>query len=389
MKNNANKIEHKSLLDSAKTETQVKDMPHKVAGRVIVITLLFLIIFFSFLLSFSGVGYISFGKYAVHGTFTAERFYNTNSCALVVALKIDNPYDLKVGDEVFYNSAGRSGSAKFSSFDGVVVELVGEDGQSFVLNKNYVVGVVYNKVATIGVFFALFQTGIAGIIAMVLLLIYTTVITLLKINYENTSEGKRLFALFKKDKADRKERERILNLMDKVVGVDEKIVEMLSGEPEENKKNFLDFEKNKFTDITKKYEFILYKLHNVLVIKEELTRQERKCVSSMLMLLGEVSHITTNIEYMLVDLLLKDSLVDFRAKHFESRISALLSKNIDEQDILNLGSILYILFIKNSRIDSAVITDILLEYSKKSDEMGKSTQALAKNISLSIAKNLN
>lgn len=388
MKTKDIKTEQKSLLDSAKTETQVQDKSYVVAFRVALITLLFVVMFFSFLLSFSGKGYVGFGSKVMQGTFTAERFYNTKSCSLVVATKIDKISELNAGDEVFYSNVGRTGSAKFVSYDGVVVELENQNGESFTVNKGYVIGKVTNKIAVIGVFFALFQTGIAGIIAMVLLFVYTIALSLSKINYENTEEGRRLFALYKKEKAEKSERLRILKLMDDVSGVDEKIVEMLSCSVGESRKKFAEFENNKFATKTNKYEYVLYRFHKEMVVKKTLTRQERKCVSMLMILLCEVEHITQNIEYMLVDLLLKDSLVDFKEKTFESGISVLLSKEIEDQDILNLGSILYILFVKNQKIDKFVVADILLEYSKKADEMGKGTQSLAKNISLSISNNL-
>lgn len=387
MKNKV-KREQVSLLESAKGETQAKEKTVKIAFRSIFIVMLFVIMFCSFLLSFSGHSASNIGDKVCVGTFGAKNYYKTKSCSLVVSTPIEYFSNLAVGDEVLYMSASESGSALFESFDGVLVTLVRENGETLTINKKYVVGKVEKKIPVLGFVFALLQTSVGGVVAMVILFAYTAYLSFSKINYENTEKGKELYALFQKDKREDKIRKNVLRLMKTVPGADEKIAKILSGKFEDNRTNFKEFEKDKFPNLTNKYEFILYRLHEVLIEEKSLSRNERKCVSSLLELLGEIEHINQNIEYMMVDLLLKGGLVDFREKIFESEISNFLAKDISDEDLLNLGSILYILVIKNAKLDRAVVTDILLEYSKKAEEMGKGTQTLAKNISLSIAKTL-
>ncbi len=348
--------------------------------------MLFVVMFCSFLLSFSGQATIGSGEKKYLGIFSAKNFYNTSNCSLIVAKEVKSVSDISLGEEVLYSSASETGTALFCSTDGIIVELERENGETFLINKNYVVGVVTKKEPGVGFFLAFLQTSVGGIVAMVLLLAYAAYLSFSRINYENTKQGKELFTLYQKEKQENAKRKAIFKLMQSVQGVDEKIAEMLSGSIDENKKTFYEFESDKFDNLTNKYEYVLYRLHEVLVVKEKLSKQERKCVSSLLQLLPVVDHVNQNIEYMMVDLLLKGSLVGFKEKAFESGISVLLSKELDDQDLLNIGSILYITALKNSWADKNVITDILLEYSKKSEEMGKGTQSLAKNISLSIAK---
>lgn len=385
MKNN-NEKEQLSLLDSPVAETQQKDKPYLIVIRTFIILMLFVVMFCSFLLSFSGQATIGSGKKKYLGIFSAKKFYNTSNCSLIVAKEVKSVSDISLGEEVLYSSASETGTALFCSTDGIIVELERENGETFLINKNYVVGVVTKKEPGVGFFLAFLQTSVGGIVAMVLLLAYAAYLSFSRINYENTKQGKELFALYQKEKQENAKRKAIFKLMKSVQGVDEKIAEMLSGSIDENKKAFYEFESDKFDNLTNKYEYVLYRLHEVLVVKEKLSKQERKCVSSLLQLLPVVDHVNQNIEYMMVDLLLKGSLVGFKEKAFESGISVLLSKELDDQDLLNIGSILYITALKNSWVDKNVITDILLEYSKKSEEMGKGTQSLAKNISLSIAK---
>lgn len=385
MKNN-NEKEQLSLLDSPVAETQQKDKPYLIVIRTFIILMLFVVMFCSFLLSFSGQATIGSGEKKYLGIFSAKNFYNTSNCSLIVAKEVKSVSDISLGEEVLYSSASETGTALFCSTDGIIVELERENGETFLINKNYVVGVVTKKEPGVGFFLAFLQTSVGGIVAMVLLLAYAAYLSFSRINYENTKQGKELFALYQKEKQENAKRKAIFKLMQSVQGVDEKIAEMLSGSIDENKKVFYEFESDKFDNLTNKYEYVLYRLHEALVVKEKLSKQERKCVSSLLQLLPVVDHVNQNIEYMMVDLLLKGSLVGFKEKAFESGISVLLSKELDDQDLLNIGSILYITALKNSWVDKNVITDILLEYSKKSEEMGKGTQSLAKNISLSIAK---
>lgn len=385
MKNN-NEKEQLSLLDSPVAETQQKDKPYLIVIRTFIILMLFVVMFCSFLLSFSGQATIGSGEKKYLGIFSAKNFYSTSNCSLIVAKEVKSVSDISLGEEVLYSSASETGTALFCSTDGIIVELERENGETFLINKNYVVGVVTKKELGVGFFLAFLQTSVGGIVAMVLLLAYAAYLSFSRINYENTKQGKELFALYQKEKQEKAKRKAIFKLMQSVQGVDGKIAEMLSGSIDENKKAFYEFESDKFDNLTNKYEYVLYRLHEVLVVKEKLSKQERKCVSSLLQLLPVVDHVNQNIEYMMVDLLLKGSLVGFKEKAFESGISVLLSKELDDQDLLNIGSILYITALKNSWADKNVITDILLEYSKKSEEMGKGTQSLAKNISLSIAK---
>ncbi len=377
-----------SLIDNPKTETQERQNPVKTTFRVCVVLLLFLTMFCSFLMSFSGQSCFSFKNRLFKGTFDASNYYDTKNCSLIIAKPVERVSELKVGDEVLYNSSSETASAIFKGVNENVVYLEREDGSRFTINKSYVLGVVTEKKAVLGAFFAFFQTSVGGIVSMVLLLALTSYFSFSKINYENTEEGKRLLSLFRKKKKEDKERKNILSIMKNVEGVEQKIVEMLSGDYKENKNKFEEFEKDKFQSLTNKYEYVLFSLHEALVVKDSLSREERKCVTSLLELIGETSAINQNIEFMMIDLLLKGAVVDFDEKTFESNISVFLSKKIEEQDILNLGSILFILFKRNPKITKNVATDILLEYSKKSEEMGRTTQTLAKNISFNIANEI-
>lgn len=386
-KNNAQENE-KSLLDNSKNETQVKEKPYKIALRVLIILVLSIFMVASFMLVFSGQTYIHFGDKKYQGTFDASNYYETKNCSLVVIESYNNLSDAKDGDIVFFNSATEKGSALFKSFDGNVFELEKEDGSILSINRRFVVGKVSYVVPIVGLFFAYVQSYVCAIFNMVLLFAYLAYISLSKINYENTSYGKKLYAMLIKEQAEKKQIREIFKLMKSVSGIDQKIVSMLSGSFENNKKQFAEFENDKFSSSSAKYKYILYRVHEVFVPKETLSRKEKRVISSVLELLGESGSVDQDIEYMLVDLLLKGALVSFDFDCFKEGIEKLLKSDISAEDILNLGSILYILAVKNPYLDDKTFKSILSEYNKKNTEIGSESANLAKNLSLSIAKTL-
>lgn len=388
MKKNKSQENEKSLLDNPKNETQVKEKPYKIALRVLIILVLSVFMVMSFMLVFSGQTYINFGARKFQGTFNASNYYKTENCSLVVIEEYKSLFDAKEGDVVFFNSATEKGSALFKSYDGNVFELEKENGSVLSINKRFIVGKVSNTVPVVGIFFAYVQSYVCAIVNMVLLFAYLAYISLSRINYENTAYGKRLYAMLKKEEQEKKQIQKIFMLMKSVQGIDQKIVSMLSGSFEENKQKFNEFENDKFTSSSAKYKYILYRVHEVFVPKETLSRKEKRVISSVLELLGESGSVDQDIEYMLVDLLLKGTLVNFDFEEFKEEIESLLENNISSEDILNLGSILYILAVKNPHLDEKIFKHILSVYNKKNAEIGAESAFLAKNLSLSIAKTL-
>ena len=110
MKNN-NEKEQLSLLDSPVAETQQKDKPYLIVIRTFIILMLFVVMFCSFLLSFSGQATIGSGEKKYLGIFSAKNFYNTSNCSLIVAKEVKSVSDISLGEEVLYSSASETGTA--------------------------------------------------------------------------------------------------------------------------------------------------------------------------------------------------------------------------------------------------------------------------------------
>ena len=134
----------------------------------------------------------------------------------------------------------------------------------------------------------------------ILLIAYIAYLTFSRINYENTSHGKMLYKKFRQ--AQKEERNR-LRLLRKIKGIDDityVIVSMLEGSFEENKEKFLAFNKETKTGLKEKYKYILNSVHNAYLPNEDLTRSEKKQISSVVELMCVCQDMDMDIEYMVV-----------------------------------------------------------------------------------------
>jgi len=386
MKRQKKGAKNQSLLDGARSETQQREKPYVIAIRAFFIALLFFMFLLSCLYIFSGKTFLSNGGKIYKGTIDASKFYKTHHCSLVVAKSLDSLGEVEVGDEIFYNTPNGCGSAILQTKGDDVVVLLEESGKELMLNKSAVIGKVMKKIDALGLFLGFWLSDVGAIFFMVVLLSYVTYLTLSRINYENTEYGRQLYKRYRKQQRDTKERARIMKLMENTEDIEDKIVEMLSSSFEDNKEKFDCFSLPKTNIVGGKYKYILFSLHEALVVKDYLSKDERRMISALLELLSRAGEIDQDIEYQLVDLMLKAELYALDEQQLERSITEVLSRDLKEEEMINLGSILYVLVMKNNDIEAKVLKQILREFNHKAQSMSLETQKMAKNISNSLVK---
>lgn len=386
MKQKSQKQSEATLLDGYKPETQAKDKPYKIAFRVIIIAVLFLLMTISFYHVFSGKTYLETSSYLYKGTLSAKKYYETNDCALLKIEKKKQNTTYESGDELYFMSATSEGSGVLVSSMGNLAELKLEDGSILTINNKFILGKVTKKISVIGIIFGLVQSYYGAISFMLLLIGFTVYISLSRINYENTDYGIRLAKIYKQQKLENKERKKVLKLMKKAGDTSEKIAEMLSNNYEINKSNFDLFEKEKFTSSHMKYKYISYVVHEDLVTKQNLQKKESRWVVSLLELLGEVNEVDQDIEYMLVDLLVKGKLAELNKSKVKETVLGLLDKDLKQADLMNIASILYVLDIKNPQLLQSFKVEIIDKYMLRAREICPDAENVLKKASLTQKK---
>ena len=375
-----------SLIGSTADETQYEEKTYKKVLRAVLIVCLFSIMIFSFICVFSKHNYITFGEYNYVGVAKTDKFYQTKSCDLLEIKTQRNISEIKVGDVVYYSSNVESGSGRFTKSFNNIVTLENEQGEEFNISASSVVGVQSGKICVLGGI-VWFLTSIVGALTISsLLLVYVLYLTFSRINFENTLHGKELLEAYKEWKKQQKKQKQLEKNIVQIEGVDDGIVGMLQGQFYENEQKFESFNTKIKVSNQEKYKFILFNIHENLIEKQTLTYQEKRIISSALELLGKVEHIDLDIEYMLVDLLLKCKLVSFETQKFINCIKEFLNKNINREDLLNFGSIYFIMVKKNPSLLSGKAKALTLAYIKKAGEFGENTRRMAKNIIIGTIK---
>lgn len=378
----------KGLLESTSQETQITDNPWKRIFKVVFILCLFSVLVFSLVCLFSGHKYISVGEYKYVGVMNTKAFYETESCSLLKIKTENNVSKFKIGDIVYYSSSIESGTGKYVGYTKNIVTLENQNNERFTVNTSSIIGVQERKMQVLGIF-VWFLTSIVGVVtSFVLLFAFAMYITFNRINYENTSYGKRLLAEYKKWKQDKKQHKIIMNHVSGVEGFDLTFKEMLSGKFNENIVKYDQFMSQQQLSAQEKYKFILYQVHENLIEKQELNINEKRIISSVVELLGKSDHIDNDIEYMLIDLLLKSKLVFFETKEFSDLILVLLNGKVEQEDLFNFGSIFYILVKNNPKLNGTYIRKLTGAYVKKSEDFDIGVQKIVKNIALGVTKSL-
>ena len=124
-------------------------------------------------------------------------------------------------------------------------------------------------------------------------------------------------------------------------------------------------------------------MHETFVTKQELSKSDVNIIKSLVELMCESYGFDMDMEYMLVDLLLKSKLVKFDEKEFSASASRFLQEaNYD--DLLNFGSVLYILLKENYILRKGKLKGVCMDYVDKIRKIDVENKNLAENVANSL-----
>ena len=153
------------------------------------------------------------------------------------------------------------------------------------------------------------------------------------------------------------------------------VINLLSGNFDENLQSLNNFNPVAKISLKDKYKYVLSEIHDSYLGKESLTKEEKKHITSLIELMCVPSDIDPDIEYMVVDLILKTGLVGFDYKNFNASAVKFLSSQLDDDDLLNFGSILYALVYNNKkyRKNLSEVAEVLLQKSQYLERKDRET----------------
>ena len=374
-KKDRKKVVEWSLLENPNKETQVSDNSLKVILRVIIIALLLSLLVLGYSIKFSFGSYLQFFNVKLTGTINAENFYEVDNCDLIVVKPYENIADANIGDVVCYATSIEKGSGKIVNFRNDLFELQVND-EIKKISRNAIVGEQIKTRPVLGLFVQIIGSDYGLIVANIILIAYVAYITFSRINYENTSKGVYLYKKFRQEQKEERKRVKLL----KSVNADDsvkvlEVINLLSGNFDENLQSLNNFNPVAKISLKDKYKYVLSEIHDSYLGKESLTKEEKKHITSLIELMCVPSDIDPDIEYMVVDLILKTGLVGFDYKNFNASAVKFLSSQLDDDDLLNFGSILYALVYNNKkyRKNLSEVAEVLLQKSQYLERKDRET----------------
>ena len=151
---------------------------------------------------------------------------------------------------------------------------------------------------------------------------------------------------------------------------------LLDGNYAGNKARMIGFAEQK-KDIAAAYKFMLKTMHRKYVVKEKLTPADTRQITNCIELMCSLDVFDIDDEYMLADLILHCSLVDFDEDGFCVSANSYLSKPHMVADLMHFLYVLYLLIKQNKQLQFGKIGCIIDEVNAKLQPF--STTAEGKN----------
>jgi len=387
-KENINQRKVSSLLDNPDMETQRKDRPSLLIVRTLVISVLIALLVIGYVFKFSLNLYPAIGDYVWTAKADASNYTNANNGDVIVIKPYQNVGQIEIGDLVCFASSNMEGSGKVVSVRNDVVE-INNNNEIVRMYFANIIGEQVNEIAFIGYIPAFIVSYVGIAVNSLLLLAYVAYITFKRIDYENTEIGKRLNTLYKQKREEENTRKNLLKQVQKFGGVDCFVGAVLEGDFDKNKAELIEFDRNTIGNIKHNYKYILKIVHETYMPKVELSFKERYNISSIAELMCESGEFDLDMEYMLVDLLLKDVLVEFDSYNFMMSAIEFIHNNKEVIDLLHFGSVFYILLTKNKKLRNSNMKTILDVYAKKAKSLTGEQSVQAQNIAIKLEKLLN
>lgn len=367
---NRREIVEQSLLERPDVETQVKDKP-QVILRVVILSLLFVLLAVNYYLVFSSQQYPRMFATICTGTFNASNYVSANDCDLIVVDKYKNITEIKVGDVVCFATNIEKGSGKVLKVSQGIVSIEKTDKTILKLNYNLVVGKQVKTVPVLGFFLAVLQNYIGVIVLSLLIVIYLSYITFSKINYENTEHGKALYKKLKAVRYNERERRKLLKKLETYTSPETVISSILDNDYEENLRQLNSFDINVKGRLKDKYKFVLECVHSAYLSNNTRTVSETNRIVSVVELMCEAEGFDIDMEYMLIDLIVSQPMVDFDIIHFACSAKKFIGKTVKTNNLLRFGSVLFILLKQNQHLKNDEMREVVDEYKNKCLEHSK------------------
>lgn len=351
-------MQDNGLLVNANTETQVKDKPIKNVSRVVIITLLSLFIFIGYFLSFSAAGYIKIATSGYIGVLNTKNHYSARFGDLCVVRELENYNSIKTGDIIFYTINGEMYSAPVESVsDKIIVVKKGEELHN--VPKTNIDGKLVKTVGVIGFFVGIISSVYSAIACSIILFIYLAVITISRINYENTEKGKNLRQKYFEEK---KRLKRTRQQEQKIKTDNTSLLESIEGDVLTTLNNIKKIADN--NKVFETYELLLEDAHEYYFSVKRLSKEDRRKITILVELSVCFNRVNLDVEYMLVDLIILAKLEGFNKQQFLENSKKLITKGTEES-LFNFISILYVLISRNENLKVKEIKNILQTYKKE------------------------
>lgn len=356
--------ENKNNLLNPNSETQVKDKPIKTVPRIIFIAIISILMITGYIFSFSLPNFPEIAGTSFIGIFDQTNYTGCKTGDLCIVKNIDDWSSLNAGDIVFYTLNGETKSQEVVSVESYIVRVKDRNGVEQSISKYNIDGVLTKKIAVIG-FFVGFITSIYGAVTFsIILFVYLCIITIKRINYENTEKGKQLrdkyLAMQKAQKQAKQEKKKISKY------APNGLMELL----QTNAKISLDAIKNamKKHNMFETYKLIIDEVHTAYFDDKRTGKDIENKICLLIELCVCFDHIDMDVEYKLIDLSLKSSFSGFDFDEFLVNSKAFL-KNANEEDLYNFASIMFVLISRNRKFKNKQIREIVACYGKKLKEM--------------------
>lgn len=351
-------MQDNGLLVNANTETQVKDKPIKNVSRVVIITLLSLFIFIGYFLSFSAAGYIKIATSGYIGVLNTKNHYSARFGDLCVVRELENYNTIKTRDIIFYTINGEMYSAPVESVsDKIIVVKKGEELHN--VPKTNIDGKLVKTVGVIGFFVGIISSVYSAIACSIILFIYLAVITISRINYENTEKGKNLRQKYFEEK---KRLKRTRQQEQKIKTDNTSLLESIEGDVLTTLNNIKKIADN--NKVFETYELLLEDAHEYYFSVKRLSKEDRRKITILVELSVCFNRVNLDVEYMLVDLIILAKLEGFNKQQFLENSKKLITKGTEES-LFNFISILYVLISRNENLKVKEIKNILQTYKKE------------------------
>lgn len=373
-----------SLLENPNMETQEKKTTLRGIVRIVAISLLLLFLFFGYIVKFSvsTFPYLFGSKFT--GTFNASTFCNAKDGDLIIVKEYKDVGEIQKDDIICYATNLGKGSGVVVAVEAQIVEIETPDSSIKRLTINSIEGKQIKTISLLGYIVEFIGSYYGIIIFNFILIAYISYITFSRINYENTKKGKKLYLKYQLEKREFKHNKKLIKKVSKLEDINYTIVSMLEGNFEENKQKFLEFNCDLKLSFKEKYKYVLKCVYDAYLTKEELTKEEKKQISSVIELLCVCQDLDNDIEYMVVDLLLKTKLVDFDTHNFSITAIEFLKTELDDDDLLNLGSVLYVMLYKNKKLKDDDMFNLVDRFSEKANSSQRNNKEIVVNTATTI-----